>query len=242
MTTVSTLPFLCGALAAFWLWLGIRSFARGHIGTAGLVSVLVWIACLAAWGVVTARWALSGYYRSAEFYSLLPGLWWPMIPAFITVGILALPPFRRALHAIASHNARSLVMVQALRIAAIGGVLKGLSGLLPPSFALPVGIPDMLFGLSALALAVLWPTKGRPTRTLIAWNLIGIAVILPAPILMQLGLPGPLHIFTSTPDARALFEYPMVLAPTLVVPLFITMNAIHAAVLWTGPTDSGRDA
>lgn len=242
MPSVSTLPFLCGALAAFWLWLSVRSFNRGHIGTAGLVSVLVWIVCLAAWGVVTAHWALNGYYKSAGFYALLPGLWWPMIPAFITIGTLALPPFRRALLAIASHNARSLVVIQALRIAAIGGVLKGFNGLLPPSFALPVGIPDMLFGLSALVLAGFCKLEGWSARTLIAWNLIGIAVILPAPILMQLGLPGPLHILTSTPDARALFEYPMVLGPTLVVPVFITINAIHATVLWMGPADSGRDA
>jgi cellobiose-specific phosphotransferase system component IIC len=34
------------------------------------------------------------------------------------------------------------------------------------------------------------------------------------------------------PDGRALFEFPMVLAPTLIVPGFVTMNAIQATVVW----------
>lgn len=232
MTAVSTLPFLCAALAAFWIWLGARSFRRGHIGIAGLMSIVVWIAALAAWGFVTARWSLDSTYTSKQFYALMPGLWWPMIPAFITLALLALPVFRNTLYAVVSRNSRPMVLIHALRIAAIGGVVKGLNGLLPPSFALPVGIPDLLFGLSALMLGLLWKGDGLSSRTLIAWNLLGFAVIMPAPILMQLGLPGPFHAFTVIPDARALFDYPMVLAPTLVVPVFITMNAIHAVVLW----------
>lgn len=39
-------------------------------------------------------------------------------------------------------------------------------------------------------------------------------------------------MFTDMPDGRALFEFPMVLAPTVVVPLFVTMNAIQATVVW----------
>lgn len=232
MTTVSTLPFLCASLALVWVWLGVRSYSRAQIGTAGLASIMLWIAALAAWGITTARLALNGYYGSAGFLALLPGLWWPLIPAFITLAFLAVAPFRSALIAVVVHNSRPLVLVHALRIAAIGGVLKGINGLLPPSFALQVGIPDFLFGLSALALGMFWQGERWSRRTLIAWNLVGLAVIMPAPILMQLGLPGPFHIFDSAPDARVLFEYPMVLAPTLVVPLLVTMNAIHAAVIW----------
>lgn len=232
MHAYSILPLLCAGLAMFWLRLGVGSFNRGHIRLAGLISIAAWIVSLAAWGLVSARWALTGYYSSPEFLALVPGLWWPMIPAVITVTLLALPPFRSALYAIFVNNSRKLVLIQGLRIAALGGVIKGFTGLLPPSFALTVGIPDMVFGLSALLLFLRWPRDGWSARTLITWNMIGLAVIMPAPVLMQLGLPGPFHVFTGAPDARALFEYPMVLAPTLVVPLFITMNAIHAAVLW----------
>lgn len=36
----------------------------------------------------------------------------------------------------------------------------------------------------------------------------------------------------SAPDACALSDYPMVMVPTPIAPPFITMNAIHTAVLW----------
>jgi hypothetical protein len=127
---------------------------RDRISLTGLFSILLWMAALAAWGVATARLSLSGYYASAGFLALLPGLWWPLIPAFITLAFLILSPFRSALFTVVSYNSRALVPVHALRIAAIGGVFKGFNGLLPPSFALPVGIPDFLFGLSALARSV----------------------------------------------------------------------------------------
>lgn len=52
------------------------------------------------------------------------------------------------------------------------------------------------------------------------------------PILMQMGLPGPFYIFTSAPDAMALIDYTMVMAPTLLVPFFVTKNVVHILVLW----------
>ena len=243
---ISTTPALAAILLLFWIWIGARSYRRNWLGGSGLAALAAWLAALGLWGLATVYFAQSGYYRSARFLELFPGLWWPLIPMVITAGLLVLPTFRDALRSVAVRHRRSLVLVQGLRCAAAGGVMKGFIGLLPPSFALPIGIPDLLFGLSAVALAALWPRHGWSARTLIAWNLIGIAVILPAPVLMQLGLPGQLQVFNGTPDARVLFDYPMVLAPTFIVPLLITMNAIQAATLWldanepvTAPTAAG---
>lgn len=133
--------------------------------------------------------------------------------------------------------------MHALRIAAVGGVAKGFAGVLPASFAFPVGIPDLLFGVSTLLIGVFWPNGGLSRRTLIVWNIVGIAVILPAaPLLMQMGLPGPLYTLTSAPDARGLFEFPLVLAPTLIVPFFIFTNAVHASVLSIAPPVTGGAA
>ena len=65
------------------------------------------------------------------------------------------------------------------------------------------------------------------------WNLIGALVIVPsAPILLQLGLPGPLQVFTSLPDARAVFTYPMSIAPMIGVPLFVLINLWVSWRLW----------
>lgn len=233
MTGLSTLPFLVAALGAFWLWLAVRSVRHRWISNGGLAWVALWLAGLGVWGRTTSHLALSGSYQTAAFYGLLPGLWLPLVPIVLTLTLIAASPtLRQTLLAIASRHTRALVFVHTLRIAAVGSVIKAATGDFPLFFAYLVALPDLLFGLSALALIASGKWRTLTPHTLMIWNLIGIAVILPAPLLIQLGLPGSLHTFTDLPDAQALFAYPMVLAPTLVVPFFITMNAIHAAAIW----------
>jgi hypothetical protein len=233
MGHLSTLPFLAGALGAFWLWLAAGSFRNRRIGPSGLWWVIIWLGALGAWGLATSHLAISGDYKTQAFYRLLPGLWLPLVPIVLTVLLLfASISLRRALLTIALQHTRAMVLIHALRIAALGSLYKTYIGVFPAFFAYFVGLPDLLFGLSALALGLSSKLDALGPRAVIAWNLVGIAVILPAPILIQLGLPGPFYTFTSLPDGRALFEYPMVLAPTLVVTFFITMNAIHAAAIW----------
>ena len=53
-----------------------------------------------------------------------------------------------------------------------------------------------------------------------------------APIVLQLGLPGPMQLFTGLPDARAVFAYPMSIAPMIGVPLFVLLNLGAAWRLW----------
>lgn len=235
MNQLSTLPFLAAALGAFWVWLATSSFRHRWIGPKGLASVIVWLAALGAWGVTTSHLAIAGDYETQVFYSRLPGLWLPLVPIALTAFmVLASSSLRHALLTIASRHTRAMVLIHALRIAALGSLYKASIGAFPAFFAYFVGFPDFLFGLSALALGLSRKWNALGPRGLIVWNLIGIAVILPAPLLIQLGLPGPIHTFTSLPDGRALFEFPMVLAPTLVVAFFITMNAIQAAAVWLG--------
>lgn len=232
--SISTIPVLAACLGGFWLSAALAARRQAKVGGAGLGTVVFWLGLLGAWGALMAELATSGAFQREAFFAVLPGFWVPMIPITASIGLLlVLPAFRDALLMIATHvPARAFVLVHALRMAAAGGVAKGLTGALPASFTLPVGIPDFLFGVSALMLGLSWPREGLAPRKLIVWNLIGIAVILPAPVLMQMGLPGPLYTFDSTPDARALFEFPMALAPTLIVPLFIFTNGVHAAALW----------
>ena len=45
-------------------------------------------------------------------------------------------------------------------------------------------------------------------------------------VLMNMGIPGPWHIIHSTPDMVSLYEYPMALAPTTAVPIFIVINGV----------------
>lgn len=70
-------------------------------------------------------------------------------------------------------------------------------------------------------------------RAFLVWNLTGALIIVPAaPIVLQLGLPGPLQLFTSLPDARAVYTYPMSIAPMIGVPLLVLVNLLVAWRLW----------
>ena len=76
-------------------------------------------------------------------------------------------------------------------------------------------------------------TPGITEKSFMVWNLIGALIIVPsAPILLQLGLPGPFQVFTGLPDARAVFTYPMSIAPMIGVPLFVLVNVWVAWRLW----------
>lgn len=230
----SSVPLLFAVIVAFWLWAARSALRRGEITAGHERSVHVWLGLLAAWGVVTTLLATSGAYRAESFYALLPGLWVPLAPVALSLGLLSLwPTFRDALWALTTNTSpRAFLWLHATRIAAIGGVIKGTQGLLPASFAFPIGIPDLIFGLISLVLALRYH-RLRPSRTaLIAWNLAGMGVLMSAPIFMQLGLPGRFYTFTAQPDATALFEFPMVLAPTLVVTLLFFTNGWHAFTLW----------
>ncbi len=232
--TFSSVPLLFMAICAFWLWAARHAERCGNITAAQARAIYVWLALLTGWGIVTASLALRGGYSSVAFYRMLPGFWVPLAPVALSIVLLlAWPAFRTALWIIAeSTSPRAFLLVHCLRIAAIGGIIKASHGLLPWSFVLPVGIPDFLFGLLSLLLMLAHGKDGYSRRVLIGWNLLGIAVLAAAPVLMQMGLPGRLYVFDSQPDARTLFEFPMVLAPTLVVTLLFFMNGWHAFVLW----------
>lgn len=230
----STVPALFFLQAVFWILSARRLESRDISGGKYVTSVSIWLLLLAIWAGVTSVFSLTGVYVSASILGLYPGLWLPMVPVVLSAGLLAVwPSFRVSMTAIASDSASgSLVAVHALRLAAIGGLYKAMRGQMPAAFTYGVGVPDVLFGLSALVLSSRGGSR-LPAVRLILWNLIGLAVIVPsAPLLFQLSLPGPAYRIAAIPNGLALLEFPMVLAPTLVVPLFTFTNALVAGTLW----------
>ena len=225
----SSVPFLFLLQIAFWLWLARSTYVRQQLAKSQAMSIIIWLFMLIAWGFVTSALSINGAYTSPGFLRLLPGFWLPMIPMVLTAGLYASwSTFRDALqHIVAETPLQTLTLIQVLRIAAVGGLYKASQGLMPVAFVMWVGIPDLLYGISALVLASAQCTKIYSARLLGIWNLVGIAIIaMTAPLAMQMSLPGPMYIFQNLPDAQALLAFPMVLAPTLVVPFFIIINAI----------------
>ncbi len=227
---LSLIPFLLAAELGFVLLLAWRAGRKGAIKPGPIFGLLLWFT---AYGVLASVLGARGFFLEEWLI-----LWMPTLLAFpFLVGLLPVLLFkdlRAAMRGIVDATPMHwFATFHALRIAAIGTAYKTWIGEFPASFEFVVGVPDFLFGLSALWIAA-QARRGRLSeRGFLIWNLIGILVIVPgAPIVLQLGLPGPLQLFTSLPDARAAFTYPMSNAPMFGVPLFLLVNLWVAWRLW----------
>ena len=193
---------------------------------------LFWIA---AYAIVTSVIGARGHYVSDELLMWFPGLWLQVVTvAAVVLPVILFAGVRQSLRRIVDQTPLHwFAWFHGLRIAALGTAYKTSIGEFPAYFEILVGIPDLLFGLSAFWIARRLGRGEIGERGFMFWNLIGAAIIVPsAPILLQLGLPGPLQLFTSLPDARAVFSYPMSIAPMIVVPLFVLTNLWVAWRLW----------
>ena len=197
--------------------------------------VYLYLLWLTAYAIITSVLGARGAYISDDLLETLPGLWLQLI----TVGAAVLPiavfsSVRNGMRRIVDHTPwHWFAYFHGLRIAALGTAYKTMIGEFPAYFEYGVGIPDFLFGGSAFWIARK-AVRGKITeKSFLLWNLVGVLVIVPsAPILLQLGLPGPIQVFTGLPDARAVFTYPMSIAPMIGVPLFVLINLWVAWRIW----------
>jgi len=217
------------------IWLATtRAQKLGKIAGSGKVLVATMLILFALWAGASSYLAISGVYQSAWFLSSWPSFW----VSFIAVAIFMAPLFvsfgaretvRGVIDATPLHW---MVGFQGLRMLAIGGILKALNGDFSLYFALYIGVPDFIFGLSAFVMAWLVYQNRVSVGVVIGWNFIGALIIVPfAVVLVQMGLPGPWQTFTGAPTIAMIFEFPMALAITIVVPVFVLMNMLISARL-----------
>jgi hypothetical protein len=200
--------------------------------TAPVHALLLWITLYA---VLVSTLGYRGALTSERLLPWAPGFWLPVTTVLACAGpAFAVPRLREGLRQVVDSTPwHGWAGIHALRILAVGTLQKASVGEFPAWFALGVGLPDLLFGLSALWVARRAVRGELGHRAFLWWNVVGALVIVPAaPILIQLGLPGPAYVFTSQPDARAILAFPMAIAPLVGVPLFVLMNACVAWRLW----------
>ncbi len=225
----SMLPFLFIAQIAL-IWSAVRRTRRaGKISGSQLASLYTVVGLLALWTPVSALFALSGIYTSPAVLENLPGLWVTMVPVVVLmVPWIASASFRDSIHkvidAVGLHN---VVLFEGLRVLAIGGIVKGLRGEFSAELAFYLGIPDLIFGALSLWSGYKLYKGSLPLKWVLALNAYGFLIIVPGGVvLMNLGIPGPWHIIHTTPDMVSMFQYPMALAPTAVVPIFVVINSL----------------
>ncbi len=206
-----------------------NTYGLGQISARQNKQIILILATLTLWGGLSTYLGMGGYYQNEGFLSSLPGLWIPQIPVLIVmIPWMASKTLRQGIDAIIDQTPLHLIMgFEGLRILAIGGIMKGYTGEFSLFFAQFVGIPDFLYGVTTLIAAVLIYRGVWKERSAIIINLIGFIIIVPfAVILINVGLPGPLYMIEESPSLKTIFEFPMALAPTLVVPIFAMINLL----------------
>ncbi len=230
---LSLTPILVAVELGF---VAVLAWRMGRITAPGSVTpVYLFIVWIAAYAVLTSVLGARGVYISDDLLRWLPALWLQVITVAVCVlPVMLFPTLRNAMRRIVDVTPwHWFAYFHGLRIGALGTAYKTMIGEFPLSFEIGVGIPDLLYGLSAFWIAAKAKRGALTERTFLVWNLIGALIIVPAaPILLQLGLPGPLQVFTASPDARAVFTYPMSIAPMIGVPLFVLINLWVAWRLW----------
>ena len=218
---------LFGAAVALGLiWMGafrMEGPAPSRYTTAGALSVT-----LIAW------LAIAQYVGSANLYfattdtavpTLLLGLTIPLMIA--AAGLWLSGAIASLVAAIPLHW---LVAAQVYRIE--GGIFLVLwaDGRLPWQFALPAGIGDITTGVLAVVVAArLARNAAGAGRAVYAWCLFGIADLVVAIMMGAMTSPGRPHLLAFEAPNLLITSYPLVMIPTVAVPLALML---HGVVLW----------
>jgi len=224
----SSIPFLIFIIFGFLLFLIERLRRADRLNKSQYAWLVGLVVVLLTWGTTSGYWSSRGVYISPDFLGLAPGYWLPFVPVVITLTLVMLAPtLRQGLRVLVDNTpVRWLTGIHQLRILALGSIIKASSGLFPARFAWYVGIPDLLFGLSAIWLTVFVHRRHQISgRSFLLWNLAGaMAILVPAF--------GFMHIYMQEPLFTELFVFPMALAPTFIVPVFVMLNLLVVWRLW----------
>ena len=223
---MSTIPFLVAAVIVFPTFVGIKAAQTGAIARSERRILFAYSVVMLVWVAFASVAGDRGWWVSESVQAILPGLWLPLVPVAVVMLPLLLPSVRNVV--VRSGHAlpwRWFAASQALRIAAIGTAIKTYRGEFPETVELLMGLPDLLFGISALWIFGLASRRRLSKRLWIVWNAIGFAIIVPfGMIVINMSLPGPFTVFTGSPSFLVALEFPLSLAPTAIVPWLVVFN------------------
>lgn len=227
----SILPFLYMVQLVFIYKATSRTHYLGQINSVQKNQINLLLGMLTLWGGLSAYLGMSGYYQSEAFLSSLPGFWITQVAVMIVIiPWMVSKTLRQGINNIIDQTPLYFLMgFEGLRILAIGGIYKGYTGEFSQFFAKFVGIPDFLYGVTTLLAAILIYRGVWKERSALILNLIGFIIIVPfGMVLINMGLPGAMFMVEESPGLKTIFELPMALAPTLVVPIFVMINLFVA--------------
>lgn len=118
-----------------------------------------------------------------------------------------------------------MIASQIYRVVGISFIPLYYQGLLPAAFAFPSGYGDIVVGITAPFVAYMYAKKKPYSRELaLIWNMIGIADLVIAIGIGNLGYPRPLQMLPLHPSTELLSLFPLVLIPLFAVPLALVLH------------------
>lgn len=218
---LSLLPLFVAFIFIFCIAITHRAKSNESISDAEARSVYVLLVTFFVWTLIVVVLGIQGTH--IKLMSHIPLLWQALVPIVLwSTAFIFSDTLRNGLRGIATSTpGHWFVFIQALRIGGLGGIMKGIQGEIVSNYVFWIGIPDFLFGVSALVVGWLLLRKAVDPGLLIAWNLVGFALIfLPTFV--------PMNYWMNEPGFTFIFKFPMVLAPSIVVSTFISLNLLHA--------------
>lgn len=193
---------------------------------------------LGAGFVLAVLLAIVGFYDQAFLGPVPLILLGLSVPLGIGIAAMALDRVRSLA---AMMDIRWLVGIQTYRVTGFAFLAGMWAGVLPVEFAGPAGWGDVLVGLGAplVALLVLRAPAGRWAAA--AWNTLGLADLVMAFTLANLAGAHTGNVVGAVPTTEALTQYPLVLIPTVMVPISVFLHLLTHVRLRRGPVTVSTD-
>jgi hypothetical protein len=227
-TTVSTVAVIADAALAAVLVAGVAYAAR-RLGR----PAVLWIGAggVLAWFGLAFTLAHQGVFETDPTTTMPPAIAPAIaIPTLLGCALLALAPARRAIDRVPLHW---LVGLQTYRVAGVVFLIAWLQDDVPPQFALPAGIGDMLVGIAAplVALSLVRGGAALAKTRVLAWCALGILDLVVAVALGLLSAPSTVQQLALNDPNAAITTYPLVLIPIFAVPVSIVLHVYVIARL-----------
>lgn len=217
-----------GLIFAFSVWaIAHWTLYKKRMERRGLISVVV--------AVVLLGWLLLVNILSrSDFFATNP-----LFAPNLFIGFLVLFELLRRLFSsstikriIEKAPMEWIIGVQTYRIAGVVFLDLHAQGLLPAAFAIPSGYGDIIVGITAPIVAIVYYLRKSYARKLaILWNYIGIADLIIALTMGALAFPLPAQFLSNDVSTEILALYPMAIIPLFAVPLALVLHLLGLRAL-----------
>ena len=210
-------PLVLTPVVAMTITTAVTVFKRRSAAALGFAGL--WL----AWTAVATWLAADDAFRQS------PGTTNLAAPLAVAGGVALLVLLSRipAVAAQMAGPADKLVVPHAYRVTGAVFLIAMVLGLLPPVFALPAGLGDMAVGIGAMVIAGSRRRDRMPSqKTLIWFNILGMLDLVVAVAIGALAGLGPAQLIHSSPSTQAVTLLPLVLIPTVAVPLLAALHVV----------------